>query len=89
MKEGTININCPGELCPQPLEYNEIKEYAPDKAFSRCLSSSQIKSDSRYDELLCRKAYEEDPNFRWCTNRTCSTGQIIDDGGNPPLPTNN
>ena len=35
----------------------------------------------RFDELLCMKAYEGDPDFRWCTNRTCSAGQIVEGGG--------
>jgi hypothetical protein len=24
-----------------------------------------------------------DPNFRWCTNRTCSAGQIVENGRMP------
>lgn len=35
MKEGTLSINCPGELCPKQLEYNEIKEFADRKTFSK------------------------------------------------------
>lgn len=42
---------------------------------------SQLGSDKRYDDLLSRKAVEEDPNFRWCTNRECSAGQIVENGG--------
>src|SRR5579859_2616395 len=30
--------------------------------------------------MLCRRAYEEDPSFRWCTNRTCSAGQLVENG---------
>ena len=35
MDEGTIDIQCPGELCPQSLEYSEIKEFGGEKAFSK------------------------------------------------------
>jgi len=38
----------------------------------------------RFDELLCKQIYESDPNFRYCTNAKCHTGQIIVDGGTNP-----
>jgi len=38
----------------------------------------------RFDELLCKQMYESDPNFRYCTNAKCHTGQIIVDGGKYP-----
>ena len=40
-------------------------------------------SDSRYDELLNKRFFEVDPNFRWCSNALCGAGHIIDGGGNP------
>src|SRR5271155_547616 len=39
----------------------------------------------RFDELLCKQMYESDPNFRYCTDAKCHTGQIIVDGGIFPL----
>jgi hypothetical protein len=36
--------------------------------------------------LLCRRAFETEPNFRWCTNRVCEAGQIVSNGGKyPPI----
>jgi hypothetical protein len=37
---------------------------------------------SRYDILLCMKTAEGDKRFRWCTNDSCSSGQIVEDAGN-------
>ena len=80
LKEGVIRIHCPAEECANVLDYDEIKKYCSIVAFAKfTLPYSPLMK--RYDELLCRKAYEEDPNFRWCTNRNCSAGQIIENGG--------
>jgi len=35
----------------------------------------------RFDQLLCRRAFEADPSFRWCTNPKCDAGQIVTNGG--------
>ena len=45
-------------------------------------------TDNRFDQLLCQRAYEADPNFRWCTNRNCSAGQLIVNGGTYLKPSN-
>jgi len=35
MKESTITIICPAENCSHVIDYNEIKEYAGVKVFSK------------------------------------------------------
>jgi len=84
MNEATITIICPAENCAHALDYTEIKEHAGVKVFAKYNPLSPDLT-SRYDELLSRKAYEEDPNFRWCTNRLCCAGQIVENGGIHPL----
>jgi len=42
MKEGTINVNCPGESCSRFLDYDEIKEYGEEAAFSKYPSASPL-----------------------------------------------
>jgi len=42
MKEGIINVHCPGESCSQFLDYNEIKEYGEKAAFSKYPSASPL-----------------------------------------------
>ena len=34
----------------------------------------------RFDELLTTRAFETDPDFRWCPNPSCSAGQFIQEG---------
>lgn len=79
----------PGSLAPGSSTTMRSKNMAvkPRSPSTPLLPRFSFISYNRYDELLCRKVYEEDPNFRWCTNRTCSTGQIIEGGRN--IPTSN
>lgn len=80
MKEGIITISCPAENCAFILEYDEIRELCGPKIFAKLHPPVEMLIN-RYDELITRKAYEDDPNFRWCTNFACSTGQIVENGG--------
>jgi len=82
LKEGVLDIRCPAENCSVYIEYDEIKANVNETTFNR-KGLTYVGTNYRYDELLSRKACEEDPYFRWCTNPTCSVGQIVEDGGQP------
>jgi hypothetical protein len=79
LDDGSTSVLCPESSCKAPLEYSEIGQHAAKDVFARYLPQSM--ELTRYDELLCRRAFESDPNFRWCTNRICEAGQIVANGG--------
>src|SRR6202035_2338020 len=81
--DGSTSVLCPESNCKAPLEYSEIGQHAAKDVFARYLPRSM--ELRRYDELLCRRAFEADPNFRWCTNRICEAGQIVANGGTIPF----
>lgn len=57
-------IQCPQVSCDHKYTFDEIKNITSQKTFSR------------YDDLLTRKALEDEPNFRWCINPGCGSGAI-------------
>lgn len=65
---------------PRISNITKSKNIVVSRYFPSTFSGSRVVTD-RYDELVCREVYEGDPNFRWCTNRFCSTGQIVENGG--------
>jgi hypothetical protein len=80
LDDGLTSLLCPADTCKAPLEYHEIERYAARKVFARFIPDGDV-IDKRYDEMLCRRAFEADPNFRWCINAGCEAGQIVDGGG--------
>lgn len=86
--EGMTLVLCPDGSCKTHLEYQEIDRNCPDRnVFSKYLPLASWKKwlISRYDELLCKRAYESDPLFRWCVNTSCKAGQIVTNGGTIPI----
>lgn len=57
-------ISCPIVSCDHKYTFDEIKNIASPKTFSR------------YDDLLTRRVLENDPKFRWCVNSGCGSGAI-------------
>ena len=82
--DGMTSILCPDGNCKTALEYQEMERYCDITVFSKYCPSAP-KLITRFDQLLCRKAFESDPLFRWCANQNCSAGQIVANGGTTPL----
>jgi hypothetical protein len=80
INENITDLTCPSVNCRVSLNYHEIKEHITKDIFAKYVLVAE--TDNRYDQLLCQRAYEADPSFRWCTNRNCSAGQLVENGGN-------
>ncbi|XXG98162.1 hypothetical protein Hte_004483 [Hypoxylon texense] len=55
-------LKCPE--CPQLLKYENVRAFAPRDAFDR------------YDTLAAKALLASIPDFMWCLNPKCSSGQI-------------
>ncbi|CAE6449971.1 unnamed protein product [Rhizoctonia solani] len=64
---GFTNVTCPLLSCNEVLSYADVLEGAKDE---------DVKS--RYERLLLRRALDALPNFVWCKNPQCSSGQFHD-----------
>eukprot|EP00735_Rhodelphis_limneticus_P001262 TRINITY_DN11846_c0_g1::TRINITY_DN11846_c0_g1_i1::g.16418::m.16418 TRINITY_DN11846_c0_g1::TRINITY_DN11846_c0_g1_i1::g.16418 ORF type:complete len:284 (+),score=29.45,sp/Q6T486/RBRA_DICDI/29.71/4e-25,IBR/PF01485.16/4e+03,IBR/PF01485.16/1.1e+02,IBR/PF01485.16/2e-11,IBR/PF01485.16/2.2e-09,IBR/PF01485.16/4.4e+03,zf-C3HC4_2/PF13923.1/0.004,zf-C3HC4_2/PF13923.1/5.1e+03,zf-C3HC4_2/PF13923.1/1.5e+02,zf-C3HC4_2/PF13923.1/1.1e+03,Baculo_RING/PF05883.6/9.1,Baculo_RING/PF05883.6/0.026,zf-C3HC4/PF00097.20/0. len=62
-KGEVMTIKCPISDCRKVLNHEEIRLFATKAVFDR------------YDTLLLRKAIQALPNFRWCKNSECGSGQ--------------
>jgi hypothetical protein len=66
--ESNITINCPFNKCNKIMQNGDIKRINK-KLFERC------------DTLLLRQTLSKIPEFRWCKNSGCNSGQIHFEGG--------
>ncbi|KAF2271075.1 hypothetical protein CC78DRAFT_528017 [Lojkania enalia] len=57
-------IRCPGSECRVILKHYEVQQYATPEVYAR------------FDQLSARSALSDDPDFRWCRARNCTSGQI-------------
>jgi hypothetical protein len=62
------NLEIPCLSCKQIMEYNDIESIARKEVMAR------------YDRMLINNALGGDPNFRWCKNAKCGSGQIHSSG---------
>lgn len=69
--KGWENIRCPE--CREPLERSDIRKLASKKTFAR------------YETLVSRAILSANPNFRWCLNPECDSGQIHENGKDGPV----
>lgn len=60
---GPHGISC--LRCSSKMNYHDIKTWASTPVFER------------YDYLLARDSIQTDPNFVWCPNTQCQSGQIL------------
>ncbi len=67
--KGDIEIECPFNNCKEKLEYHDVKKQANKEVFER------------YDILSLRQTLRKMPEFRWCKNSGCGSGQIHFEGG--------
>ena len=66
--KGNMEIECLFVGCKQILGYNDVKNIARNEIMER------------YDRLLLHQALRSEPNFRWCKNSKCGSGQIHSGG---------
>ncbi|TVY54887.1 hypothetical protein LCER1_G004091 [Lachnellula cervina] len=66
-------INCP--LCPELMPFECVKEIASEEAFQR------------YDRNSVIAAFRHMPNFTYCLNAGCDSGQIHGGGDDQPIMT--
>jgi hypothetical protein len=65
-----IGIECPFDGCRQKLQHNDVKRFVNKTLFER------------FDTLLLRQTLNKFPEFRWCKNSKCNSGQIHFGKGN-------
>ncbi|CAJ0755417.1 20858_t:CDS:2 [Entrophospora sp. SA101] len=63
-EKGDINITCPVTGCAQLLTYDNVKRLVRKEMFER------------FDLLTVRQELNSMPDFRWCKNPSCGSGQI-------------
>jgi len=66
--KGTYGILCPE--CPEVLEYDDIQRAASIETFEA------------YDKISTRNALSAFPDFAWCLNAKCKSGQLNVDSDN-------
>ncbi|CAB4441718.1 unnamed protein product [Rhizophagus irregularis] len=71
--KGNLEIICLVESCRQIMDYSDIENVARKEVMAR------------YDRMLVNSALGGDPNFRWCKNSKCGSGQIHSSGHNEPI----
>lgn len=64
---GFTNVTCPVLSCREVLSYTDMKTVVKDQSVL-----------DRYERLLLRRTLDKLPNFVWCKNPSCSSGQIHD-----------
>ncbi|CAG8660154.1 9002_t:CDS:2, partial [Ambispora leptoticha] len=62
--KGSVIITCPTLGCTQQLEHHDVKRLTESEVFKR------------YDTFSLREALRAMPEFRWCKNARCGSGQI-------------
>ncbi|CAB4485368.1 hypothetical protein RhiirA5_411635 [Rhizophagus irregularis] len=72
---GIIEIYCPSSDCKEEMQHEDVKRIASKKVFER------------YDKLTLTQMLSKLPDFRWCKNSRCGSGQINFEGDNSPLMT--
>lgn len=69
--KGDFSVTCPE--CKKELDHAAVKAYAADRDFQK------------YDTLLLRRVLRSLPDFRWCKNSTCGSGQEHSSGHAAPV----
>ncbi|RIA99022.1 hypothetical protein C1645_800887 [Glomus cerebriforme] len=72
--KGVVEINCPFNKCNQKIQNDDIKKISKELF-------------ERFDTLLLRQTLSKIPEFRWCKNSECNSGQIHFEGDDAPIMT--
>ncbi|CAB4412421.1 unnamed protein product [Rhizophagus irregularis] len=72
--QSDIKINCPFNKCNQIIQINDIRKI-------------NKKLYERYNTLLLHQTLSKIPEFRWCKNSGCNSGQIHFGGDDAPIMT--
>ncbi|KAL2008624.1 hypothetical protein VTN00DRAFT_6818 [Thermoascus crustaceus] len=70
-ESGPNHLTCP--ICLALMTYSDVRKWASQRTFSR------------YDSLKTRAAVSSDPNFIWCRNPRCGSGQMHTSGPSSPI----
>lgn len=70
-ESGPNNLTCP--ICLALMSHSDVRKWASQQTFSR------------YDSLKTRAAVSSDPNFIWCRNPRCGSGQVHTSGPSSPI----
>jgi hypothetical protein len=62
------NMACPNLSCNSRLQGNEIKRFLNKEEYDR------------WDRLAFQEWTEAQPEFRWCSQNNCGSGQLVDGG---------
>jgi len=96
--QGCNGISCP--QCLEQLDRNVIRKYASSKVFARyghgymhymqsrwamAGSTYPLTYTSRYEDLVLRASLAASPNFRYCINSKCDSGQEHIPGAIDPI----
>ncbi|RHZ56054.1 hypothetical protein Glove_406g42 [Diversispora epigaea] len=76
-EKGDTVIYCPYDGCRKKIEFNNVKRIVTKEVFER------------YDTLTLRKTLQNMPEFTWCKNARCGSGQIHFEGDDAPIMTCN
>jgi len=61
---GLAEIKCPGTNCKNTLSWDDVRMWAAPDTFLA------------YDTMLLQQAISKEPDFRWCKNPYCRSGQV-------------
>ncbi|CAG8770994.1 3791_t:CDS:2, partial [Racocetra persica] len=75
LDKGNFNILYPEENCRSLLQKQDVKKFAGEEKFIR------------YERLCLLYALSRMPNFHWCTNQDCDSGQIHGKRDSAPIMT--
>ncbi|CAG8698735.1 13582_t:CDS:2 [Dentiscutata erythropus] len=73
--KGNFDILCPDVECRAVLQEQDVKKFVNEKLFNR------------YEKLKLNVALSLMPNFYWCANEECGSGQFHDEGDAAPIMT--
>ncbi|ETS88075.1 hypothetical protein PFICI_01903 [Pestalotiopsis fici W106-1] len=78
-------LRCPE--CSQLLRFEDVQAFAGKETFDRfvwrkyvALMRSRLIIEYRYDNLATKAAVSDIPDFKWCLNPRCQSGQIVRPG---------
>lgn len=66
-KGNSTRVICPHAGCSAVLAYEDVRRESSKAVFEH------------FDQMLFRKALQEEPTFRWCAHAGCGSGQMVED----------
>lgn len=76
-KGDSLSVVCPFPSCKQKLDHSDVQ--------SLCVTPKNKEVFARYDKLLLVQMLSKMPEFRWCKQQSCGSGQLHDSGDAQPI----